>query len=465
MTITRAPRSASSPSIERAFVSTRVVVDGEVRPAAVLVDDKGVIVDVVERSETPAGVDVVDVVDAFLLPGLVDSHVHVNEPGRTAWEGFATATQAAAKGGITSIVDMPLNSLPPTTNVPAFEEKLAAASGQLAVDVGFWGGVIPKNARQLLGLVDAGVLGFKCFLIDSGVPEFPNVDELHVDRALSILREAGVPLLTHAELQKPIDDVAARVAALDHRTYRYHLESRPKAAEDAAVALMIAMCRKHKARVHIVHHSSSTALSMIEAARHEGLPFTLETCPHYLSFAAEEIDDGATHFKCTPPIRERANRDALWSALKRGVLDAVVSDHSPCTAALKRMDIGDFDRAWGGISSLQVTLPATWTGAKERGNSVVDVVRWMSEQPAKLAGLSRKGSIARGKDADLVAFDPEARFVVDQETLAHRNKISPYHGRELFGVVRATWLRGQLVYRRGDDVTLRNGRVLLRGAA
>jgi allantoinase len=451
-------------TLDRAFLSQRVVTLDGVRPAAVLVKD-GVIVDVVAPQERPRDVDVVDVLDAVLLPGLVDSHVHVNEPGRTAWEGFATATKAAAAGGITTLVDMPLNSLPPTTSVAAFEEKLEAARGQLAVDVGFWGGVVPGNAPDLVPLVERGVLGFKCFLIDSGVPEFKNVEERDLDRALGILRDARVPLLTHAELQGPIDQVAPHLAALDRKSYRYHLASRPKAAENEAIALMVRLCERYRAHVHIVHHSSSEALSLLQDARARGLPLSVETCPHYLSFCAEEIDDGATHFKCTPPIRERDNREALWSALRQGVLDAVVSDHSPCTAGLKLLEQGDFERAWGGISSLQVTLAATWTGARARGFTLNDLARWMSERPARLAGLSKKGSIARGKHADLVAFDPDAAFVVNQDALAHKNKITPYHDRKLQGVVRATWLRGERVYRRGDDDITRNGHIVLKGDA
>lgn len=451
-----------SASIDTAFLSTRVVTGGELRPAAVLVKN-GTIVDVVPPAQRPRECAVVDVLDAVLMPGLVDTHVHVNEPGRTAWEGFATATRAAALGGITTLVDMPLNSLPPTTSVDAFEEKLSAASGQLAVDVGFWGGVVPGNARALAPLVKRGVLGFKCFLVDSGVPEFQNVERRDLEQSLGILREAAVPLLVHAELGGPIEAAVPAAAALDPRSYRHHLVGRPKAAEDQAVELMVGLCRAHRARVHIVHHCSSTALSTLERARHEGLPLSVETCPHYLTFAAEEIEDGATHFKCTPPIRERDNREALWGALKAGVIDAVVSDHSPCTAALKRLDLGDFDRAWGGISGLQLTLSATWSGARARGATLVDMARWMSERPAALAGLSRKGAIAKGKDADLVAFDPDAQLTVDQAELAHKNPLSPYHGRTLTGVVRATWLRGQRVSMRGSPNVLRNGRMLLKG--
>lgn len=444
-------------TIDRVFVSSRVLVDGTVRPAAVLVSG-GRIIDVVWPHERPLGVPVVDFVDDVLMSGLVDSHVHINEPGRTAWEGFATATKAAAAGGVTTLIDMPLNSIPPTTSVAALEEKREAARGQCAVDVGFWGGVVPGNAHELKALVRAGVRGFKCFLIDSGVAEFQNVTERDLDASMGILREAGVPLLTHAELAGPIDRAPKSTAP--HNSYRFHLESRPKASENEAVALMVRMAKKHGARVHIVHHSSSEALLTIERARADGVALTVETCPHYLSFAAEDIPDGATYFKCTPPIREQDNQDALWAALQSGVLDSVVSDHSPCSVALKKLELGDFDAAWGGISSLQVTLPATWTGARAHGSSLVDLSRWMSAAPAQLAGLSCKGRIARGMDADLVAFAPEQRFVVDQETLAHKNKLSPYHARTLTGVVRSTWLRGECVYRTGSDVTLRNGRLL-----
>ena len=446
-----------SPAIDRAFVSTRVLVDGALRPAAVLVS-RGTIIDIVAPHERPLDVEVIDVLADVLLPGLVDSHVHVNEPGRTAWEGFATATQAAAAGGITTLVDMPLNSIPATTTVAALEQKREAARGQCAIDVGFWGGLVPGNAPALAALVKSGVRGFKCFLIDSGVAEFAKVSERELDASLGILREAGVPLLTHAELQGPIDRAPKSTAKTT--SYRFHLDSRPKAAENEAVALMVRLANKHRAHVHIVHHSSSEALSTLERARQDGVEVTVETCPHYLSFAAEDIPDGATWFKCTPPIRERDNQDALWDALQRGVLDSVVSDHSPCSLALKKIELGDFDAAWGGISSLQVTLAATWTGARAKGCSLVDIARWMSAAPAKLAGLATKGAIARGKDADFAVFDPDARFVVDQQALAHKNKLSPYHARALTGVVRSTWLRGECVYRRGSDVTLRNGRLL-----
>jgi allantoinase len=356
---------------------------------------------------------------------------------------------------------MPLNSLPPTITVAALDEKLDAARGQLAIDVGFWGGVVPGNDRELAALVKRGVLGFKCFLIDSGVPEFGWVQHKHLERALPILKDAHVPLLTHAELQGPCDDVAKDAARLDPRSYRSHVASRPKAAEDEAVRMMVALAKKTGAHVHIVHHSSSTSLQDIERAKADGLAFSAETCPHYLTFAAEDIEDGATHFKCTPPIRERANNEKLWDAVREGVLDFVVSDHSPCTAALKKLEIGDFSTAWGGIASLQVTLPAVWSGMKARGMKLTDVAERMSARPAAFAGLAHKGGIEKGKDADLVAFDPEARFTVHAGELSHKNAITPYEAREVFGVVRGTWLRGASVVWRGEPTTFRNGRTIL----
>jgi allantoinase len=404
--------------------------------------------------------------------------VHVNEPGRTAWEGYETATRAAAMGGVTTLVDMPLNSIPATTSVAALEEKRAVAAGRCAVDVGFWGGVVPGNADVLADLVDAGVLGFKCFLIDSGVPEFPPVGAADIARSLAILGEAGVPLLAHAELEEPIVRAAARLQGLDPRTYRFHLESRPKEAENAAVALLVDLLRGAPSRasgssgkrsggsgahVHVVHHSSSEALATLAQARAEGLALTVETCPHYLTFCAEEIEDGATAFKCTPPIRERDNQEALWEALEGGLIDAVVSDHSPCTAGLKALDTGDFDKAWGGVASLQLTLAATWTGARARGRTLVELSRWMSEAPAKLAGLRQKGDIAVGKDADLVVLRPEAPFFVDAQALAHKNKVTPYDGRALVGVVEETWLRGRRIYARADGNTDETGAVIPAG--
>jgi allantoinase len=372
-----------------------------------------------------------------LLPGLVDSHVHVNEPGRTEWEGFASATRAAVAGGITTIVDMPLNSIPPTTTVDALHVKRAAATGQLSADVAFWGGAVPGNVDQLRPLHEAGVAGFKCFLLDSGVPEFPPLDDAELRAALTELATFDGLLIAHAEDAA----VIAAAPAPDGPTYAGFLASRPRAAEESAVGRLIDAARDTGARVHVVHLADGDAVPMLRAARTQGVRITVETCPHYLTFAAEDVPDGATEFKCCPPIREARHREALWAALDTGDVDLVVSDHSPCTPELKRFDVGDFGAAWGGIASLQVALAAVWSGARARGVPLTDVVGWMAAQPARLAGLTGKGAIAVGKDADLVAFDPGERWTVGE--LRHRNPVTPYVGRELFGLVKRTWLRGR----------------------
>ena len=392
--------------------------------------------------------------DVVLLPGLVDTHVHVNEPGRTEWEGFASATRAAAAGGVTTIVDMPLNSVPPTVDVPALEAKRAAAEGQSFVDVGFWGGAIHGNVDALRGLHDAGVFGFKCFLLDSGVPEFPPLGPAELEEHLAVLESFGGLLLVHAEDGAAIEPAAGEV-------YRGFLASRPREAENLAIGAVVEAARRTGARAHIVHLSSADAVPLIRAAQREGVRITAETCPHYLVFAAEEIPDGATQFKCCPPIREADNRELLWRGLAEGVLDCVVSDHSPCTPELKRLDSGDFGLAWGGIAGLQLGLSAVWTEARRRGCNLRDVARWMAGGPARLAGLARKGRIAVGCDADFCAFAPDDAFVVDPATLHHKNPVTPYAGRPLTGVVRTTWLRGSEV-RDGDAP---RGRLLRRGEA
>jgi allantoinase len=376
--------------------------------------------------------------DEVLLPGLVDSHVHVNEPGRTEWEGFASATRAAVAGGITTVVDMPLNSIPPTTTVEALHVKREAAEAQVAADVAFWGGAVPGNLDELRPLHEAGVVGFKCFLLDSGVPEFPPLDDDGLRAALTELATFDGLLIAHAEDADVIAAAPGPVGA----SYADFLASRPGAAEESAIAGLVAAARATGARTHVVHLADAGALPLLRAARADGVRITVETCPHYLTFAAEQVPDGATAFKCCPPIREAVHREALWAALRDGDVDLVVSDHSPCTPELKRLDVGDFGLAWGGIASLQVALPAVWSGARSRGLQLSDVVRWMAEAPARLAGLPRKGAIAVGRDADLVAFAPEGRFTVGE--LHHRNPVTPYAGRELTGVVRRTWLRGQL---------------------
>jgi allantoinase len=429
-------------------VRSRRVVTETIAPAAIHIRG-GKIDRVAAWDDVPAGARLDDAGELAVLPGIVDTHVHLNEPGRTEWEGFATATRAAAIGGVTTLVDMPLNSIPATTTREAFAAKRAAAAGQCAVDVGFWGGVVPGNAGELAGLIADGVRGFKCFLIDSGVAEFGWVGEAELAPAMAILAGLGAPLLVHAELAGPIDAVAPALAAADPRRYATYLASRPPAAEEAAIALVTRLCRATRARTHIVHHSAASALDQLRSARAEGLPLTAETCPHYLHFTAEAIPDGATPFKCAPPIRDAANREALWRALADGVLDLVASDHSPCSPGLKAIEAGDFVAAWGGVSGLQLALPVVWTEASARGHSLADVARWMSAAPARLARLAGKGAIAAGRDADLVVFDDAARVAVTPESIHHRHRVTPYAGEILRGAVAATYLRGHRVAEHG----------------
>ena len=394
--------------------------------------------------------------DVVLVPGLVDTHVHVNEPGRTEWEGFATATRAAAAGGVTTIVDMPLNSLPPTLDPASLQVKRAAAAGQCAVDVAFWGGAVPANLGRLTALLDAGVMGVKCFLPDSGVEEFPALSTEQLERAAAELAAVDGLLLVHAE------DPAVLAAAPEPtgRSYARFLASRPAQAEDTAIETALAVARRTGVRLHVVHLSSATALPALAAARADGVRVTVETCPHYLVLEAEQVPDGATAAKCCPPVRGAANRDALWAGLKNGTIDLVVSDHSPSTPDLKALDTGDFGAAWGGISSVQLGLPLVWTEARRRGHDLADVVRWMSSAPAALVDLGTKGGIRVGAAADLVAFAPDAVLVVDPARLLHRNPVSPYTGARLTGLVRSTWLAGTLVGTSGTG-----GRLLARGEA
>jgi allantoinase len=429
--------------------SRRVVAGTGVIPATVEIRGE-TITDV--RPGNGLSPNTVDLGDSVISPGLVDTHVHVNEPGRTDWEGFMTATRAAAAGGVTTLVDMPLNCLPVTTRRSALDEKLRATDGLLSVDVGFWGGVVPGNAPELEALAEGGVLGCKAFLVHSGIDEFPNVSEDDLRVAMRVLRAAGLPLLAHAELDlgphdpHGHDDAHGRQDE-DRRRYTTYLRSRPRAWEDAAIALLVGLARETGCAVHVVHLSSATSLPILAAAKREGLPVTVETCPHYLCLDAETIPDGATHFKCAPPIRESANREALWDGLAARTIDLVVTDHSPCVPALKLAARGDFEAAWGGIASLQLGLPAIWTEARRRGHGLDALARWMSERPAALAGLGqRKGRIAPGFDADLVVWDPDQSVTVDANGLFFRHKISPYLGRQLLGRVEATLLRGHLVF-------------------
>lgn len=444
--------------------SHRVVTPGGIRAASVHVAD-GRIVAVAEHDAIPAGAKLVDAGDAVVMPGVVDTHVHVNEPGRTEWEGFRTATQAAAAGGVTALVDMPLNSIPATTTLAALRTKRGEAEGQLWIDVGFWGGVVPGNAGELAAMAEHGAIGFKCFLTPSGVDEFGFVNEQELRPAMRELARIRSTLLAHAEMPGPIEAAEAELLRThaDPRLYMTYLASRPRAAENDAVALLVRLCTDTGARTHVVHHASSDALPMIAHARAAGLPLSAETCPHYLSFAAEDIPDGATAFKCAPPIRERENRELLWQALRDGVLDLVASDHSPCSPALKRQEAGDFQNAWGGISGLQLALSVVWTEARARGFTIADVVRWMSAAPAKLAGISnRKGRLAPGADADIVIFHDEATQIVDPGRVLHRHKVTPYAGRTLYGVVQSTYLRGQRIWHEGALEGTTQGRTFAR---
>ena len=417
-----------------------VVTPEGVRSASVHVAG-GRIVRLGRWEEVPPDVPVVDAGESIVMPGLVDTHVHMNEPGRTEWEGFETGTRAAAAGGVTTILDMPLNSIPATTTVNALEAKRKAAHGKSVVNVEFIGGVVPGNVGELEGRRDAGVRAFKCFLSPSGVDEFPAVSEHDLREAFPVLARLGLPLMVHAE--DPACLLASRGSS---RKYGDYLTTRPAAAERTAIMLLTQLMARNPTPVHIVHLSSASSLDIVRTARARGLPLTVETCPHYLTFAAEEIPDGATEFKCAPPIRDKAERDALWEALVAGDIDLIASDHSPCPPEMKETE-GDFFSAWGGVASLQLSLSAVWTGARDRGLKPERIAQWMSAAPARLAGLeSRKGALAAGYDADIILWDPEARFVVDPTELLHRHKVTPYAGRELFGKVSATYVGGRRIF-------------------
>ncbi|PIQ24186.1 allantoinase AllB [bacterium (Candidatus Blackallbacteria) CG17_big_fil_post_rev_8_21_14_2_50_48_46] len=394
---------------------------------------------------------------AVMMPGLVDPHVHVNEPGRTEWEGFWTATRAAAAGGVTTLVDMPLNSDPVTTSVEAFALKRQVAQNQAWIDIGFWGGVVPNNQNELVAMINDGVLGFKCFLIHSGIDDFPQAQTQDLKIAMPILKQAGVPLLVHAELEGKAPVHAESQA----QSYQAFLQSRPRDWEDRAIQHMVKLCRETGCPTHIVHLSSASALPDIRAAKAEGLPFSVETCPHYLYFAAETIPDGHPEYKCMPPIREQNNQEALWQALKEGLLDCIVTDHSPCIPGLKCFEAGDVLHAWGGIASLQLGLPSVWTRAQERGFSLEELAKLMSTAPADFIGQPQKGRIALGADADLVIWDPNARFKLSPEQIFFKHPVSPYLRQELRGVVKRTYLRGQLVFSEGQHAEKPQGAFLL----
>ena len=442
-----------------AFVSENVVTPGGILPAAILVED-GRIFELLPPGQI-RDIPVTDFGSAVILPGLVDSHVHINEPGRAEWEGFSTATRAAAAGGYTLLVDMPLNCLPPTTTVAALEAKRSAAQGQCVVDWTPWGGVVHDNQDQIAPLAAAGVSGFKCFLIHPGIDGFTMVNERELRAALPHVARTGLPLLVHAELPGPVETATEHLSAADWSKYATYLQSRPDEAELSAIRLLLSLCREFRFRLHIVHLATAQALDLLRAAKSEGLPITVETCPHYLHFSAEQIADGQTLCKCAPPIRSPDNREKLWQALREGVIDFVVTDHSPCPPEMKRLSEKNFRTAWGGIAGLSLALPVIWTKARSRRHSLLDVVRWMAEGPARLAGCpSQKGRLAPGFDADFVVFDPDASFVVTPERLHFRHPISPYLGETLFGVVQATYLRGECVFAAGQFPSTPQGREL-----
>jgi allantoinase len=425
-----------------------------VQSAFVIIKD-GVITEVLDALPESFLIQVTDIGDKVLMPGVIDTHVHINEPGRTDWEGFETATSAAIAGGITMLVDMPLNASPVTTTAAAFDEKIAAAKNKLFTNIGIWGGLVPENENEIEGLVQKGVLGFKAFLTHSGINDFPNVTEDDLRKAMPVIAKHRMPLLVHCELT-----TGEIPPTTDKRSYQQYLASRPKEWEDNAIDLMIKLCGAFNCRVHIVHLSSANSIEKIAEAKKRGLPLTVETGQHYLYFNAEEIPDGNTAFKCAPPIREKANNDQLWQALKDGIIDFVATDHSPAPPGIKELESGDFTKAWGGISSIQFALPVLWTAARKRGFTISDIAKWLCEGPAVLAGMSTsKGKIAKGYDADLIVFDEENPFLVTEGIIRHRHKITPYLQEELFGVVEQTYLAGEKVFDNGTIVQ-KSGKII-----
>ncbi len=425
------------------------------QPASILVQDEAVH-SVGPYGSAPAEIEVRDFGDQYILPGLIDAHIHINEPGRTHWEGFETATKAAAAGGFTCLIDMPLNCIPSTTSLAALEEKRAAASGNALVDYRFWGGTVHGNGADLKPLAQAGVAGFKAFMVNPGTEEFSMVEEADLRIAMPIIAQCGLPLLVHAESPGPI--AAAPVTPGEWRAYHKYLASRPDESEVEAIRLLIRLCAEYKCHVHIVHLSSAQALGEIRAAREAGLPLTVETCPHYLYFAAECVADGNTALKCAPPIRSKANQAELWQALRAREIDLVATDHSPCPPELKKFESGDFKQAWGGIASVSLALSVVWTKASANGFAMSDVARWMAEKPAELAGISSfKGKIAAGYDADFAIFDASQEWQPTPDSLHFRHKVSPYLGETFQGRVTSTFLRGQCVYN-GDFPPQRLGR-------
>ncbi|UEG48710.1 allantoinase AllB [Ferruginibacter lapsinanis] len=439
-----------------AIKTNRIVLPEGIKKGAVIIDS-GVIVDIVDELSDNNNYYVVDVGNHLLMPGVIDPHVHINEPGRTDWEGFNTATRAAIAGGLTTLVDMPLNSSPVTTTVAAFDEKIVVTTNKLHTNVGFWGGVIPGNENEIEGLIKRGVLGFKTFLTHSGIDEFPNATEEDLCKAMPIIARYNLPLLVHCELT----DNEQRATG-DVHSYQNYLSSRPKKWEDDAIAMMIRLCEKFNCRVHIVHLSSADSIAQIVAAKQKGLPISVETGQHYLYFAAEEIPDRQTQYKCAPPIREKENNDQLWAALKNGVIDFVATDHSPATPDLKELQSGNFMKAWGGIASLQFALPVLLTAAKKRNYAITDVVKWLCENPAKLIDKQNtKGKITKGFDADLIVVDDENTFIVTEKIIQHKHKVTPYLNEELYGIVKRTFLGGIEVYKDGNFTALNEGKIIV----
>lgn len=445
--------------LEFGLHSTRVLIAGQLVEATVVIQGEQ-ISEIVEGPKKEHSFPIEDVGDSVIMPGLIDCHVHINEPGRTEWEGFDTATKAAAAGGITTLIEMPLNSDPVTTSREAFEKKLEATKDKLHVNCGFWGGIVPENISDLDELIKSGVFGIKAFLTHSGIDDFPNVTESDLKSGLEIMKEHNIPLLVHAEL----DSMHSGIATLkeDTRSYKAYLNSRPKSWEDDAIQMMIKLCEEFETPIHIVHLSSSNSIQPLTEAIEDGLPISVETCPHYLFFNAEEIPDGKTEYKCAPPIREQTNNDMLWDALKKDLFRFVVSDHSPAIPVLKEIDSGNLEKAWGGIAGLQFSMPAFWTKAKKQGLTVKDVSRLMSLNVAEFLGLEqRKGKIEVGYDADLIIWEPDKSFEVTKEIINFKHKISPYIGCKLDGVVKQTIVGGNTVYKTGSFKELSKGKVLL----
>jgi allantoinase len=439
--------------------SNRVLVNGELFPSVLEIEGKFIKEIFSLDKFISMNIDnnlVQDFGSHVLMPAIVDTHAHINEPGRTDWEGFVTATKAALAGGITTVIDMPLNSIPATTSFHALQVKREAAMNKCSIDYGFWGGVVPGNQNELIKMVNDGCFGFKAFMCESGVAEFQYSKDEDLEIAMNILKDLDVPLLIHAEVELPHshhDD--------DHSQYETYLKSRPNEWEDEAIKRLIKLIEKTGCRAHIVHLSSASALSLIEAAKQKGLPLTVETCPHYLSITSEEIQDKATHFKCAPPIREKENQELLWSAVKSGLIDFIVSDHSPCTPHLKHLDKGDFISAWGGIASIQFSLPVVWTQMHKRGISLPYLSKMMSENTSKFCGIShKKGILKKGYLADILVFAPEEEFILTAEMIFHKHKITPYLGQKLLGVVKKVFKQGEELFDNGNFLKINSGKEL-----